>query len=322
MTSPVTWQQMRHVVEAASLAPSIHNTQPWSFVSQHSRLQLRADRSRRLTVLDPDGRQLYLSCGTALQTALVAARALSLDASVELLPDRDDPDQLAVLTLGQGAPASEDEVELATAILRRHTYRGTFRDESLPGALLERLRLDAHEHGVAVRAVDREDELVALAALLDRADRLEERDEAYRSELRRWVHTEVDRLDGIPADHVVSAPGSSLRQRDFTCAHPAGGDGSTPRADHPTVIVLGTDDDTPMSWLKAGQALGAILLRAAAYDVQAQPLGQVTDMLGSRRRLRHFLGVVTTPQLVLRMGHGTHVPATPRRSVEEILTRG
>lgn len=322
MTSLATWEQVRHVVEAASLAPSIHNTQPWCFVSRHDRLQLRADRSRRLTILDPQGRQLHLSCGTALQTALVAARALSLDASVELLPDPDDPDQLAVLTLSQGAPAIEDEVELATAILRRHTYRGTFRDEPLPGDLLERLLLDAQEHGVAVRTVDRQDELVELAALLDRADRLEERDEAYRAELRRWVHTEADRLDGIPADQVVAAPGSSLRQRNFTGAHPTGGDGSPPAADHPTVMVLGTVDDSPTSWLKAGQALGAVLLRAAAFEVQAQPLGQVTDMLGTRLRLRHCLGMVTTPQLALRMGYGAHVPATPRRPVEELLARG
>jgi hypothetical protein len=68
-------------VERASLAPSIHNTQPWRFVVQSDALELRADNERQLRALDPTGRQLVISCGCALFNARVglADRAVQVD---------------------------------------------------------------------------------------------------------------------------------------------------------------------------------------------------------------------------------------------------
>ncbi len=40
----------------ATRAPSIHNTQPWRFDVGPDWIELRSDPSRRLHVLDPDGR--------------------------------------------------------------------------------------------------------------------------------------------------------------------------------------------------------------------------------------------------------------------------
>ena len=102
MTSPHLTSSVRHVIEAASLAPSVHNTQPWRFVVREDGFDLLADPGRQLSVLDPTGRQLHLSCGAALVTARVAGRALGLDTVVTLLPDADDPSLLARLRLPAG----------------------------------------------------------------------------------------------------------------------------------------------------------------------------------------------------------------------------
>ena len=102
MSAPASSEQLRHVVQTAGLAPSVHNTQPWRFVERSDGLELRADASRRLAVLDADGRQLHLSCGAALLHARLAARALGLDVEVQLLPDPDDPERLADLRITRG----------------------------------------------------------------------------------------------------------------------------------------------------------------------------------------------------------------------------
>jgi nitroreductase len=315
----VSSEQVRHVVQAAGLAPSVHNTQPWRFVERPGGLELHADPDRQLKVLDPDGRQLHLSCGAALMHARVAARALGLHVKVRLLPDPASRTHLADLDLGAGPTATSDEVRLAAAILARHTHRGAFEDEAVPSSLIELLSTTAAAEGAYLHSVEGEDDLVQLEVLLSAADALEEEDERYRAELARWVQRGVVRPDGVPLDALAGVAGSSLRQRDFTLTRPEHVDGTAPKPDRPAVVVLCTDADDPRGWLQAGQALALVLLRAADHGVQAQPLGQVTDVVAYRLGLRQALRLLGVPQLVLRMGYASHTPVTPRRPVDDVL---
>ncbi|HYX96067.1 MAG TPA: hypothetical protein VE823_13455, partial [Geodermatophilus sp.] len=90
-------------VDRAVLAPSVHNTQPWSFVLSPDRVEVRADRRRQLTVLDPLGRELVHSVGAALFTLRVALSARGWALAVDRLPRPDDPDLLAVVHAVAGA---------------------------------------------------------------------------------------------------------------------------------------------------------------------------------------------------------------------------
>lgn len=319
VTAPQDLHQ--EIVKAAMHAPSVHNTQPWRFSSDEEGLDLWADETRRLPVLDPYGRQLHLSCGGALLHARVAARALGLDADAQLLPTTDDPTHLARLRLRWGASPTAADQSLAGAILRRHTYRDAFDVSPVPTALLEQLRLVAEHEGGRLHVLTDPDDVLELAVLLSHADSLEEADPAYREELATWVHDRPAE-DGIPRAALPEDPerGSSLRLRDFELSGPASSGGEPPVAEHPAVVVVLTDDDTPLSWLQAGQAVGIVLLRAAQDGVLAQPLAQVTDTVAFRLRLRHALGVLGTPQLALRMGYATASASTPRRSIADVLT--
>lgn len=318
MTRPSS-EQLRHIAQAAGLAPSVHNTQPWGFVARPDGLELHADLTRTLHALDPDGRQLHLSCGAALQHARVAARALGLDVQVRLLPEPAVPTHLADLVLAAGPRPGIEELGLGSAILHRHTFRGSFSGRPVPAAVLTELRAAAEREGAGLHEVRRADQLVELAVLLSRASDAQERDAGYQRELAAWVHPDLLAVDGLPLPAVGAAPGSSLRQREFGPVPRAPGALDPPDADRPVVLILVTDTDTPLAWLRAGQALGALLLHAADRGVQAQPLGQVTDGLAARRELRSRLGLVGHPQLVLRMGYADAVAVTRRRDVEDVL---
>ena len=311
-----------HVVGAASRAPSVHNTQPWRFEVAGGVLDLYADRSRQLPVLDPDGRQLHLSCGAALQHAKVGARALGVDARVQLLPDPDQPDHLARLDLALGAPPTTDEVELADAALRRSTHRSPFAPTEVPEAVLEVLRSAVDAEGAGLRTVRDEGDLVLLTVLLSHADEEEARDPAYREELARWADLQGEPDQGIPSEALdpSSGRGSSLALRQFSTTPAQAESDDPPSAEHPDVVVVVTHADAPYDWLTAGQALGALLLEAARNGVLAQPLGQVTDKDAYRLRLRHELGLAGVPQMALRLGFAQSATGrTGRRSVDAIL---
>jgi nitroreductase len=103
-------EEVRLITEFASLAPSVHNTQPWRFVASEHALEVRADPSRRLEYLDGDTRQLHISCGAAVEFARLAIRALGYACVVRLAPAADDPTLLATITLKQphGATPTAD----------------------------------------------------------------------------------------------------------------------------------------------------------------------------------------------------------------------
>ena len=63
------------LVAAATLAPSMHNTQPWRFRYEPASqtIELYADPARMLRFGDPDGRAAHIACGAALLNLRLAA---------------------------------------------------------------------------------------------------------------------------------------------------------------------------------------------------------------------------------------------------------
>lgn len=74
---------MIELVHYAIMAPSGHNTQPWKFRIQENTISIFPDFSRRLPVVDPLDRELYISLGCALENLIVAAGHEGYRASVE-----------------------------------------------------------------------------------------------------------------------------------------------------------------------------------------------------------------------------------------------
>jgi hypothetical protein len=89
--------------------------------------------------------------------------------------------------------------------------------------------------------------------------------------------------------------------------------------EHPSAVVLGTAGDSRADWLAAGQAVARLLLHGAARGVAAQPLTQVLEVPALRARLRHAVGAIGEPQMLLRLGYGTAGPSTRRLPVDEVL---
>src|SRR5271169_5461257 len=96
MSEPVTADEIaRYVVSQAVWAPSVHNTQPWRFIADGQQISLHADVDRRLTVADPDGREMMISCGAALFNVRLALRALGYIPETSVRPDPDQPTLVA-----------------------------------------------------------------------------------------------------------------------------------------------------------------------------------------------------------------------------------
>ncbi|CAM5617793.1 Nitroreductase OS=Streptomyces cyaneofuscatus OX=66883 GN=G3I52_01045 PE=4 SV=1 [Streptomyces cyaneofuscatus] len=90
----------------------------------------------------------------------------------------------------------------------------------------------------------------------------------------------------------------------------------------PLQALLGTAEDQPVDWLRAGQGMERVLLQATldglATSLISQPL-EWPELETLARDPRSRAGFV---QMVFRFGYGPSAPATPRRPVAEVLEVG
>ncbi len=324
---PIDRDALLTAVEAATWAPSIHNSQPWRFEVSADAIEVYADRSRWLHAVDTTGRELTLSCGAALEYAVLGLRGQGYAVEVAMLPTPADKTHLARIKVTGTRTPTETEHALVQAIPIRYTDRGVYDAEPLPTALVDELRDGVAALGAWLRPIVSTDDAVTTAVLLGHAYDAQQTDPAYIAELNRWSRYDEDADDGIPRRAVSEIPveerASMYRLRDFDVdgrAHAHDGTpAEPPAAERPFVCLLGTAGDDPPAWLDAGRALAWLLLRATVDGVAAQPMTQPLEVAGIRARLTQALGLVGHPQMLLRMGHGSGTPTTHRRPVNRVV---
>lgn len=310
------------VLQFAGLAPSVHNTQPWRLTRSGDVIEVRADRTRQLSFLDPTGRQLHISCGAAVEFGRLAVRDAGRACAVDMLPDAHDADLIARLRFGEAQPPTALDAALAEAIPRRYTDRGPYDDRPVPQDVIDDIARHGNDLDVWLRLLNH-DERSGLVLILSDAEAAEADDPRYAEELARWT-TDREAHEGIPPAATPSWPSdrvSDVPLRDFTGhgVHPHSG-GTTsdapPSVERDTVLMFGTASDHAGAWVAAGRVLAWSWLRITAAGLSAQPLGQAIDLAAGRARLRRELDLVGHPQFLLRVGYGSGQPSTRRHTVD------
>lgn len=311
-------------VEAARWAPSVHNTQPWTFAVTGEEISLRADADRRLRVADDEGREMLVSCGAALFTMRVAMRQAGYRPLVRILPDPDRPALLAVVTAGEPAEPDERTSVLAAEIERRRTHRAGFTGLPVPDRLVQALVRSAAAEGARLTPVRAPEAVAVLAALTQAAQGVQARNRRFSLEVIRWARPPgSSRTDGVPAGgYPLQAARTEphFAQRDYAWRHRWGSTGADPGATDPGVVaVLTTSGDTREEWLAAGQALQRVLLHACAYGVSAAFHTQVLEMRHLREFVREELCSGEYPQMIMRLGVTFDAKDAVRRPLDDLL---
>ena len=326
MSAPTRTLALR-VIELACRAPSVLNTQPWRWrVVDDATIDLYADRQRQLQVSDPSGRNLAISCGAALHHGFVAAQALSLTPTIELMPSPEDQDHLARLTLAPGVP-TDDARDFLQALETRRTDRRRFTSWPIPDARLAQLADSAT--GWGAHAIPMTDVSTRFRAeqLVERAMSTQAADARYAEEQVTWIGR--SRVDGIPMAHAMPhAPDlPSIRPNRFASdaeADSAAEAGARVVDSSDGLVAICSAADDQLAWLKAGEALSALCLQATRDGLSIVPLSQVIEVDETREALHEdvFDGMAR-PQVLVRVGWlestRTSLRRTPRRPIAEVV---
>jgi nitroreductase len=318
-------ERLRFLLQWAVLAPSRHNTQPWTFEIEGDEVRVYADTSRALPVADPDGRQLVMSCGAAAVNLRLAAAHFGLATSTEVVPGHRRDALLARVRLEERRATTPEAEEMFQAIPRRRTNRLPLDGREPPEGLVTALLKDARREGAWLRPVE-EQERCAVAELVAEGDRRQWSSSRFRAELVQWTRPNgTGRGDGMPGWALGMSDAAALlhpivmRLRNPS-EHEAERDRRRARCCK-ALLVLSTPRDGRAEWFAAGEALQRILLRATARGLSASYFAQPIETPELRARLQDVLVEPGVPQVMFRLGYGRELRAVARRPVDEVLRR-
>ncbi|MCS7483687.1 Acg family FMN-binding oxidoreductase [Umezawaea endophytica] len=312
---------VRGVLEAASLAPSIHNSQPWRFALHPDRVELRFDPRRRLPATDPESRELRLSCGAALLNVRLALQGLGIRPLVTLLPGRDADGALAVVRRGGHFTPTGESRALLKAVESRRTNRRPFFDNAVPPGHRQQMVRAAELERSWLHVVSTREEKARLRTLIQRAHQEQLADPLVQAELSEWTGGRADAGHGVPPGSAgpTPAPQDEWALRDFSPGTPVERSSGKDYEPDPFIVVLCSFYDGPLAEIQAGQALQRVLLAATTLGLSASFMSQAVEVRKVREDLRRVLGGSLFPQTVLRLGFGSPVPPSPRMPIEELI---
>ncbi|MBS4729268.1 NAD(P)H nitroreductase [Mycobacterium sp. SM1] len=306
----------------ACRAPSIHNSQPWHWVSEDAVLNLFVDRRRWVRSADRSGREAIISCGAVLDHLRIAMAAAGWRVTINRLPDPENPDHLATVEFSSLHVVTAAQRKCAEAILQRRTDRLPL---SRPAhwASFEPVLRSSIDCDVAMLDVLSDELRPQLAKASELTAELRRDDASYHAELQWWT-TSFALSEGVPPDALASA---TERQRvDVARDFPTRGHGDR-RPEIPVdwsmILVLSTPGDTRAEVLRCGEALSTVLLECTMAGMATCTLTHLIEVDASRELVRRLIGERGQPQVLIRVGIAPPMenlpPATPRLPLDEVL---
>jgi len=315
--------QREFLLRYAVLAPSGHNSQPWSFRITEEGIEILADYTRHLPVGDPNDRELLISIGAAITNLRVAAAHFGFESTVFYQLAESDDQPVALVTLRETCDPDRELRALFPAILRRHTNRAAFQTREIEPEVLSRVCDFVESSEMMCFAAPQE--RLRIAELVEEADLLLMSDERWRHELADWVRpNESSAGDGMSGD-AFGIPGPLSAFAPWVVRSFDAGDVRAPRdrdlIENAAGLIVVTGHDDRISLLRVGEALERLLLTLTALGVQYAFANQACQVTAIRHELWDQVRSPKPPQLLIRIGYAPSVPRPmPRRPVAAVMS--
>lgn len=314
--------QMKELVRYATLAASGHNTQPWRFAFNENAIQIHPDYTRRLPVVDPDDRELWISLGCALENLLVSARAAGYAPEVTY-PDAVDYIQVR---LSADSPQSNP---LFDAIPLRQSTRSAYEGRMVKVGDLHLVESLPLEPGTLLKFFTERSELEIVQEYVKQGNLSQYADQAFVNELIAWLRFNkrealasrdglFTRCTGNPevprwlGDLFVA--GTKPQQQ-------ADADIQKLRSS-PGAVVVASESDDKTAWVRTGQVFERLSLKLTSLNIKSASLNQPNEVSTVRPQFQSAAGLGTfLPQMLVRFGYAEAMPRSLRRPVDQVIVQ-
>lgn len=338
------------IVARAELAPSSHNTQPWTVTLDRSDTQtlyLYVDGTRLTPAVDPLSRQALVSQGTFLQYFEVAAADLGYRSTVELFPagPYDEANLMqsmidvpvAKVTIAEDASVATEDIG---SLFLSDTNRGPYEDTPLTTTERDTLMELAPESGSTIEIFTDAENKATLADFAVQGTLIESRYAPATEESAALFQPNEDAKNEARSGFSVEGQGTSgfmkyLLQGLVTIVPSINDDDATAKnaisltdeavAHTPAYALVSTASNSRGEQVQAGMLYAELSLRARTLGLVMQPLSQVLqeypDMAGPYAAIHDkYASEGQTIQMMVRIGSPTkEYPTSMRRDATTLV---
>jgi hypothetical protein len=308
------------LIHYATLAANGHNTQPWKFAIKDNAIEIHPDTSRRLPVVDPHDREMWISLGCALENMLVAARASGYAAEVTY-PNQAD---FIHIQLTSDTPQSSP---LFDAIPLRQNTRSAYDGRLIKNEDLAQLQALPLEPGVMLQFATNPAAMETFLEYFNLGNLAQYADTAFVGELIAWLRfNKKEALSSL--DGLYSACSGNPQTPRWLGQMFVAGTKPQQQADadaakfrtSPIAVVVASESDDKVSWVRTGQVYERLALKMTSLNIKSAFLNQPIEVSSLRGQFQSAIGLGSSlPQLLVRFGYADAMPRSLRRPVEEVL---
>lgn len=319
------------LIQWAVLAPSSHNTQPWSFSVKNNSIRVAPNLERKLAVSDPTLREMYISLGAAICNLKVAANYFGLRTEEQLIQDEKTDTTQKVISFKPGYARTLEDSTLFKAITQRVSNRSA---HNLKREIPEEIKIVianlADKSGLDIELVEDKKRLAQIGKLVKTGQMKVLTNHEFTNELADWVkHNQTDSPLGMPAfGFGLSGIGAQafvrgIRVASLVAPARAAEEEKLMKDKTASVGVISTEKDEPEYWMKAGEKFEEIALRAASLGLSANVLAVLVETGDLHEGLQRVVGTEYRPQIMFRLGIPTYeIPHAPRLQAKKVTDLG
>jgi len=328
------------IIYFGSLAGNSHNTQPWIVeIVNDSTLRLFADFSRKLQIVDPDGRGLFISLGAFLENMQLSANSLGYNSNITITAETNSDSLAAIFKFSRltqiGAFGNLTKLDNASLIEKRRTLRTPFLKTEISkehqSTLLESI---SNYKGKVFYFSAASEKGKYIAEKTHEAYSCQSRDEQAKQELSNWMRFSnkdaSKHKDGLtPLGMGITGIGGFI-VRNFYKPEDSmkesfvekGIESAKEQVDNcGGWLVIVQDDDNPENWMSTGRIYQKLNLLSTDLMIGFHPMNQMIEEDKFETPANEFLGLPGKIQFVARIGYVESYPeaVSVRRPVNEII---
>ncbi|AIF49868.1 nitroreductase [Pelosinus sp. UFO1] len=317
------------IIYLASLAPSGHNTQPWTVrIIDSNHWIIGTDLTRCLAVVDPENREALLSIGAFLENLVVAARVKGYDVDVQVVAKQ--PKDRDVLDIKLRKVNGSNNFDVKKIRLRR-TVRNNLLNDQLSREDIQFL-IGKNTDSIYYTRESREGHYLAEGTLL--ANKSQVYRDSAQEELAQWIRwsnqdsrhyrngltPETMEIEGIAKWYVKnfytrqSVLENSFREETIKKV------GEQVAAGSGWLLITSKDSSIP-ELIETGRKLQRMWLEARDKRIAIHPMTQMLEEEIIGNEMASFLGITEKIQFLLRIGYCNDYPqpVSPRMLLANII---